>query len=64
MRGKDSVYGGEMSAHDYFHDFVYCYPGMIPWLLVTELTSHKGKKLFELVAERIALFPSSGEINS
>ena len=64
MREEDAVYGGEMSAHHYFRDFAYCDSGMIPWLLVTELMSHKGKKLSELVAERIALFPSSGEINS
>lgn len=64
MRKEDAVYGGEMSAHHYFRDFAYCDSGMIPWLLVTELMSHKGKKLSELVAERISLFPSSGEINS
>ncbi|WP_299735601.1 phosphomannomutase CpsG [uncultured Endozoicomonas sp.] len=64
MREEDAVYGGEMSAHHYFRDFAYCDSGMIPWLLVAELMSHKGKKLSELVAERIALFPSSGEINS
>ncbi len=64
MREEDAVYGGEMSAHHYFRDFAYCDSGMIPWLLVTELMSHKGKKLSELVSERIALFPSSGEINS
>ncbi|MGO0307325.1 hypothetical protein ACTL6P_12080 [Endozoicomonas acroporae] len=33
-------------------------------MLVAELMSHKGKKLSELVSERIALFPSSVEINS
>ncbi|WP_263079912.1 phosphomannomutase CpsG [Endozoicomonas sp. Mp262] len=64
MRQEDAVYGGEMSAHHYFRDFAYCDSGMIPWLLVSELMSHKGKALSELVAERIALFPSSGEINS
>ena len=64
MRQEDAVYGGEMSAHHYFRDFAYCDSGMIPWLLVTELMSRKGKALSELVAERIALFPSSGEINS
>ena len=64
MRQEDAVYGGEMSAHHYFRDFAYCDSGMIPWLLVAELMSHKNKALSELVAERIALFPSSGEINS
>ncbi len=64
MRAEDAVYGGEMSAHHYFRDFAYCDSGMIPWLLVAELMSRKGKALSELVSERIALFPSSGEINS
>ncbi|MFC6669072.1 phosphomannomutase CpsG [Marinobacterium aestuariivivens] len=64
MRHEDAVYGGEMSAHHYFRDFAYCDSGMIPWLLVAELVSIKGQPLSELVAERIAAFPSSGEINS
>ena len=64
MRQEDAIYGGEMSAHHYFRDFAYCDSGMIPWLLVAELMSHKGITLSELVAERIAKFPSSGEINS
>jgi phosphomannomutase len=64
MRLEDAVYGGEMSAHHYFRDFAYCDSGMIPWLLVAELLSNKGQSLSALVAERIAAFPSSGEINS
>lgn len=64
MRAEDAVYGGEMSAHHYFRDFAYCDSGMIPWLLVIELLSVKGMKLSELVADRIAAYPSSGEINS
>jgi len=64
MRKEDAVYGGEMSAHHYFRDFAYCDSGMIPWLLIIGLLSAKNKKLSELVSERIAAFPSSGEINS
>ncbi|AXN33800.1 phosphomannomutase/phosphoglucomutase [Vibrio coralliilyticus] len=64
MRSEDAVYGGEMSAHHYFRDFGYCDSGMIPWLLVSELICRKGQPLSNLVAERIAAFPSSGEINS
>lgn len=63
MREEDAVYGGEMSAHHYFRDFAYCDSGMVPWLLVTGLISSKGKSLAELVDERIAQFPASGEIN-
>ena len=63
MRLEDAVYGGEMSAHHYFRNFSYCDSGMIPWLLVIELMSKSGKKLSQLVDERMRLFPASGEIN-
>lgn len=62
MRDENAVYGGEMSAHHYFRDFVYCDSGMIPWLLVAELVSRHGP-LADLVAHRKTAFPSSGEIN-
>ncbi|GAB2683022.1 phosphohexomutase domain-containing protein [Aliiglaciecola aliphaticivorans] len=64
MRKEDAVYGGEMSAHHYFRDFAYCDSGMIPWLLVAELICTSAQPLSELVKQRIAAFPSSGEINS
>lgn len=63
MRAEDAVYGGEMSAHHYFRDFFYCDSGMIPWLLVTALMSETGRTLAELVDERMAAYPCSGEIN-
>ena len=63
MREKDALYGGEMSAHHYFRDFFYCDSGMIPWLLVAQIVSTRGEKLSELVNDRMALFPASGEIN-
>lgn len=64
MRQEDAVYGGEMSAHHYFRDFFYCDSGMIPWLLVCELVSRKQQPLSAMLADRIAKFPSPGEINS
>jgi phosphomannomutase len=63
MRKEDAVYGGEMSAHHYFRDFAYCDNGTIPWLLVVELISRRGQTLSQMVNERIAKFPCSGEIN-
>lgn len=63
MRAEDAAYGGEMSAHHYFRDFAYCDSGMIPWLLVAELMCLKHQKLSLLVSERIASYPSPGEIN-
>ena len=62
MRDENAVYGGEMSAHHYFRDFVHCDSGMIPWLLVAELVS-RHSPLADLVAYRKVAFPSSGEIN-
>jgi phosphomannomutase/phosphomannomutase/phosphoglucomutase len=63
LRREDAVYGGEMSAHHYFRDFYYCDSGMVPWLLVAELVCQRGQPLSDMVAERIARFPASGEIN-
>ena len=63
MRAENAVYGGEMSAHHYFRDFAYCDNGNIPWLMVAELIGKSGKPLSELVDERIAAYPASGEIN-
>jgi phosphomannomutase len=63
MRKENAIYGGEMSAHHYFRDFAYCDSGMIPWLLVAELLSRSNKPLSQLVSERIAAYPCSGEIN-
>lgn len=63
LRDHRAVYGGEMSAHHYFRDFMACDSGMIPWLLVAELLGRSGRSLADLVADRRAAFPSSGEIN-
>ncbi|HHW4680288.1 MAG TPA: phosphomannomutase, partial [Xylella taiwanensis] len=63
MRKENAVYGGEMSAHHYFREFSYADSGMIPWLLLTELISHSGRSLADLVEHRMQQFPCSGEIN-
>lgn len=63
MRAENAIYGGEMSAHHYFRDFSYADSGMIPWLLIAELVSISGHSLAELVEDRMAKFPCSGEIN-
>ncbi len=63
MRAIDAVYGGEMSAHHYFKEFSYCDSGMIPWLQVTEAMCEQGRALSDMVNERIAKYPVSGEIN-
>lgn len=63
MRLENAIYGGEMSAHHYFREFAYCDSGMIPWLMVITLLSNTGKSLSSLVADCVARFPASGEIN-
>ena len=63
MREVGAVYGGEMSAHHYFRDFMACDSGMIPWLLVAEQLSRSGQSLRDILAARRAEFPSSGEVN-
>jgi len=63
MRLENAIYGGEMSAHHYFREFAYCDSGMIPWLMVIALMSDTGKSLSSLVADCVARFPASGEIN-
>ena len=64
MRAENAIYGGEMSAHHYFRDFYYCDSGMIPWLLILELLGKTNKTLSQLMADRIAKYPVSGEINT
>lgn len=64
MREVNSIYGGEMSAHHYFRDNAYSDSGMIPFLLIMQLMSEEDKSLSDLVAEMIANYPCSGEINS
>ncbi|WP_243039085.1 phosphomannomutase [Dyella sedimenti] len=63
MRSEDAIYGGEMSAHHYFREFAYCDSGMIPWLLVAERVSRTNIGLADMLAERMAAYPCSGEIN-
>lgn len=63
MRDTGAVYGGEMSAHHYFRDFMACDSGMIPWLLVVELLGRRGESLKDVMADRRAAYPSSGEVN-
>jgi phosphomannomutase len=63
MRNEDAEYGGEMSAHHFFKEFSYADSGMIPWLLTLDQMSATGKPLSALVGERMARYPTSGEIN-
>ena len=63
MRKTKAVYGGEMSAHNYFRDFYCCDSGMIPWLLIGEMLSKSGARMSSLLESRIKKYPVSGEVN-
>ena len=63
MRKYNAVYGGEVSAHHYFRDFMFCDSGMIPWLLILELMSKTNKSLSSLIKYGRENYLSSGEIN-
>ncbi|MCR5834785.1 MAG: phosphomannomutase [Selenomonadaceae bacterium] len=64
LRKENAIYGGELASHHYFRDFYYCDSGMIPWLMILEMLSETDKTLSEIMADRIAAHPVSGEINT
>ena len=63
MREEHAVFGGEVSAHYYFRDFSQADSGTIPFLLMCELVSRRGK-LSEVLAPLRASYFITGEINT
>ena len=49
MRKEDAAFGGEVSGHYYFRDFSQADSGVVPFLLMLELISKKGRKLSEIL---------------
>ena len=43
MREEGAVFGGEVSAHYYFRDFTQADSGVVPFLLMCDLISRRGK---------------------
>jgi phosphomannomutase len=64
MRQDDAVFGGEVSAHSYFRDFSQADSGTVPFLLMLELISKKGKKLSEILEPYRSRYFITGEINT
>src|SRR5687768_9835627 len=64
MRKDGAVFGGEVSAHYYFRDFVQADSGVVPFLLLLELISLRGRKLSEILASYRERFFLTGEINT
>jgi phosphomannomutase len=63
MRQEDAVFAGEVSGHYYFRDFYQADSGVIPFLLVLELVSKRGKPLSELLRPFRERYFLTGEIN-
>ena len=63
MREVDAVFAGEVSAHYYFRDFSQADSGTVPFLLMCELVSRRGK-LSEVLAPFRAKYFITGEINT
>ncbi|HVC88695.1 MAG TPA: phosphomannomutase/phosphoglucomutase [Gaiellaceae bacterium] len=63
MREEDAVFGGEVSAHYYFRDFSQADSGTIPFLLMCELVSRRGR-LSEVLAPFRSRYFITGEINT
>jgi phosphomannomutase len=64
MRKEGAAFAGEVSAHYYFRDFSQADSGTVPFLLMLELLSKRGRRLSELLEpfrERSFL---TGEINT
>jgi phosphomannomutase len=64
MRKEGALFGGEVSAHYYFRDFSQADTGVVPFLLMLELLSRRGRKLSELLAPYRERYFLSGEINT
>jgi len=64
MREEDAVFAGEVSAHYYFRDFSQADSGVIPFLLMLELISKRGRKLSEILEQYRSRYFITGEINS
>jgi phosphomannomutase len=63
MREEGAVFAGEVSGHYYFRDFYQADSGVIPFLLILELVSKRGKRLSELLAPFQEHYFLTGEIN-
>ncbi|MEX1357719.1 MAG: phosphomannomutase/phosphoglucomutase [Gaiellaceae bacterium] len=64
MRKEEATFGGEVSGHYYFRDFSQADSGVIPFLLMLELISKRGRKLSEILAPFRERYFISGELNT
>jgi phosphomannomutase len=64
MRKEDAAFAGEVSGHYYFRDFSQADTGVVPFLLMLELISKKGRPLSEILAPLRSRYFITGELNT
>jgi phosphomannomutase len=64
MRKDDAAFAGEVSGHYYFRDFSQADSGVVPFLLMLELISKKGRRLSEILAPLRSRYFITGELNT
>jgi phosphomannomutase len=64
MRKEDAAFAGEVSGHYYFRDFSQADSGVVPFLLMLELVSKKGRKLSEILRPYRERYFITGELNT
>jgi phosphomannomutase len=63
MRKEDAAFAGEVSGHYYFRDFSQADSGVVPFLLMLELVSKRGR-LSEILAPLRSSHFITGELNT
>jgi len=64
MRQENAVFAGEVSGHYYFRDFSQADSGVIPFLMMLELVSKRGRRLSEILRPLRERYFISGELNT
>ena len=64
MRKEEAAFGGEVSGHYYFREFSQADSGVVPFLLMLELVSRRGRKLSEVLEPFRSRYFITGEINT
>ncbi|HEY6584780.1 MAG TPA: phosphomannomutase/phosphoglucomutase [Gaiellaceae bacterium] len=64
MREEGAAFGGEVSGHYYFRGFSQADSGVVPFLLMLELVSKKGRRLSEILRPFRERYFITGELNT
>jgi phosphomannomutase len=64
IRKEDAAFAGEVSGHYYFRNFSQADSGVIPFLLMLELVSKRGRRLSEVLAPFRQRYFITGELNT